>query len=193
VTELLIVRHGETDWNAELRFQGHADPPLNETGRAQARELAAELAGTVADAIYSSDLVRARETAEILSERLEVPVTTLSELREIDVGSWQGLTRDEIETAFPGAYRSWRTGETGWTGGETYDQLRARILPALERIADAHPGGSVIVVGHGGTIRTLRAHVAGSTVAEHRRSLPPIANCEVFRLDVVDAAFRARE
>jgi broad specificity phosphatase PhoE len=183
VTELLIVRHGETDWNAELRFQGHADRSLNETGRAQARALADELADVEAEAIYSSDLARARETAEIVGDRLGLPVVELRELREIDVGSWEGLTRDEVAAKFPEDSR-------GWRHGETYDELAARVLPALERIARAHPGGRVVVVGHGGTMRTLRAHMARMTVDEHRRILPPIRNCEVFRIDVGDSGFR---
>ena len=190
MTELLIVRHGETDWNAELRFQGHADTPLNETGRAQARALAEELVDVRADAIYSSDLSRAQKTAEILGARLGVPVTPLRELREIDVGSWQGLTRAEIEARYPGAYAAWRRGETGWTGGETYASLAERILPALRQIARDHPRGRVLVVGHGGTIRTLRAHVAGVTVGEHRRTLGPIGNCEVYRVEVGEDGFR---
>ncbi len=186
MTDLLIVRHGETDWNAELRFQGHADRPLNETGRAQARALADELSDVAADAIYSSDLIRARETAEILSERLGLPVTAWRELREIDVGDWEGLTREEIDARFPDGYLAWRSGEPGWSGGETYDELGARVLSALERIARSHPGGRVVVVGHGGTIRTIRAHLSGVTVAEHRRTLPGIANCEVFRIQAGD-------
>ena len=182
MTELLIVRHGETDWNAELRFQGHADPPLNETGRAQARALAEQLADLRPEAIYASDLARARETAEIVGGRLELPVTALRELREIDVGDWQGLTHEEIDERFPEAHAAWLRGEAGWSRGETYDELAARVLPALERIARAHPQGRVVVVGHGGTIRTVRAHLSGVSVAEHRRKLPGIANCEVFRI-----------
>ena len=183
MTELLIVRHGETDWNAELRFQGHADRSLNETGRAQARALADELADVEAEAIYSSDLARARETAEIVGERLGLPVIEVRELREIDVGNWEGLTSDEVAARFPDA-------SGGWRQGETYDDLAARVLPALERIARAHPAGRVVVVGHGGTIRTLRAHMARMTVDEHRRILPPIRNCEVLHIDVGDVGFR---
>ncbi len=191
MTELLIVRHGETDWNAELRFQGHADRPLNETGRAQARALADELASVPADAIYSSDLARALETAEILSERLGLPVTALRELREIDVGDWEGLTREEIDVQFPSGSRAWRSGKPGWSGGETYEQLAARVLPALERIARDYPNGRVVVVGHGGTIRSVRAHLARLSVAEHRRRLPSIRNCEVFRINAGDDGLRA--
>src|SRR5512133_1433936 len=101
MTELLLVRHGETNWNRERRFQGHADPPLNDAGREQARELAETLAGEGIDAIYTSDLQRARETAEILAARFGSEVVALRELREIDVGDWQGLTWPEIEERHP--------------------------------------------------------------------------------------------
>jgi probable phosphoglycerate mutase len=190
MTELLVVRHGETDWNAQLRFQGHADPSLNALGREQARGLADELAGAHVQAVYSSDLARARETAEIVGERLGVPVVPRAELREIDVGEWQGLTRGEIDARFPAAYLSWQRGESGWLEGESYEELAARVLPALVRIASEHPGGRVLVVAHGGTIRVVRAHLAGETVAAHRRRLPPIGNCEVFRIRAENGGFR---
>ena len=92
---LLLVRHGETDWNAEGRLQGHTDRPLNDYGRTQARRLAEQLHGDGIAAIYASDLVRARETAEILSERLGLPVLLDADLRERNWGSWEGLTPDE--------------------------------------------------------------------------------------------------
>src|SRR5439155_24499614 len=97
VTELLLVRHGETDWNREGRWQGQADTPLNDVGRAQARELADALAGERLEAIYASDLRRAYETAEIVGARLGLPVTSEPALRETDVGSWSGLAHDELE------------------------------------------------------------------------------------------------
>src|SRR5437763_16473885 len=97
MTMLLLVRHGETDWNAERRWQGHADVPLNEHGRSQAKLLADELAGERAlDAIYVSDLSRARETADIVGTRLGLPVVLARDLREIEVGSREGLTGDEV-------------------------------------------------------------------------------------------------
>jgi len=101
MTTLLLVRHGETDWNAERRWQGHADVPLNERGREQARALAEQLAGESVDAIYSSDLSRARDTADILGARLDVPVVVDADLREIDVGPVEGLTAEE-SAAFDG-------------------------------------------------------------------------------------------
>jgi broad specificity phosphatase PhoE len=182
MTELLLVRHGETDWNAERRFQGHADPPLNDVGRAQARRLADDLAGEHIDAVYTSDLARARETATIVAERLGTPVVPLSELREIDVGDWQGLTWPEVEERYPEGVRAWHESGHGWEGGETYQQLGERILAVLRRIAAEHADERVVVVGHGGTVRAIRAHLEGRTVAESRRGSPPIGNCEVFRI-----------
>ncbi len=182
MTEFLLVRHGETDWNRERRFQGHADPPLNQLGREQARALADELAAEQVDAVYSSDLRRARETAEIVAARLGVPVVIDEALREIDVGEWQGLTLPEIEERFPDGMRRWHEHGHGWEGGETYAQLHERVIRRLREIAAAHPDARVCVVGHGGTIRVVRAYTDRSSVVEHRRTSPAVANCEIFRL-----------
>ncbi len=166
MTELLLVRHAETEWNREGRWQGHADPPLNEAGRAQAHALATTLAGERLDAIYSSDLRRATETAEILGAALGHPVTTDPDLREIDVGSWSGLTREEVAVQFP----DWETHD-----GESREALGERVVAAVRRIAGRHPEGRVLIVSHGGSIRALQRHFDG----EPARVL---ANCEVFRL-----------
>lgn len=184
------MRHGETDWNRDLRFQGHADRPLNETGREQARAIAEELAREQIDAIYTSDLARARETAELIAERARVPFILEPQLREIDVGEWQGLTHPEIEERFPDGMRNWRERGHGWEDGETYDELADRVLAAIDRIVQTHPDGRVVVVGHGGTIRAIRAYVDDSTVAEHRRQLPPVSNCEVFRIGAENGTLR---
>jgi probable phosphoglycerate mutase len=190
VTQLLLVRHGETDWNRDRRFQGHADQPLNDAGREQARALADELAGERIDVVYTSDLVRARETAEIVAARLGAEVLVRSELREIDVGEWEGLSWPEIEERHPEGARSWHEHGHGWTSGETYDQLGERIIKALQQIAADHPAQRVLVVGHGGTVRATRAFIEGLSVADSRRQSPPIGNCEVFRVAVEDGSFR---
>ena len=159
-TRILLARHGETEWNRLGRWQGHADPPLNDTGRGQAEALAGELAGDGVAAIYASDLRRASETARIVGDRLGLTVTEVPALREIDVGSWSGLTRDEVRERFPDGYARWLAGEIGHDG-ETREELTARVVPAVESIADAHPGQLVLVVTHGGAIRALRRHAAG--------------------------------
>lgn len=175
MTTILLARHGETDWNLEGRFQGHADPPLNETGRAQARELAERLRGIEVDVVYSSDLRRALETAEIVAARKELRVTVDPGLREIDVGSWSGLTRAQIEERFrPGEHHD----------GETREEHLARILEAVERIARAHPGERVLIVSHGGSLRALRRHAIGEEVR-------PIEHCAVFELRFRDGSWRS--
>ncbi len=174
MTTLLFARHGETDWNREGRFQGHADPPLNEAGRAQARELAERLQDVPLDAVYSSDLRRAHETAEIIAAAKGLPVVVEPGLREIDVGSWSGLTRSEIEERFPGAEHH---------DGETREEHLERVVATVDRIARAHPGERVLIVSHGGSLRVLRRHAIGEPVH-------PIANCAVYELRFRDGSFR---
>jgi broad specificity phosphatase PhoE len=168
-TTILLARHGETDWNRDRRWQGHSDMPLNESGRDQARALADELAGETIDAVYSSDLVRAHETARIVAERSGLDVTVVPDLREVNVGSWEGLSDDEVRRRFPDAARG------GWENGETYEQMGSRVIDALRRIADTHAGQRVLVVAHGGPLRAALRHCS----ADHDDSIP---NCHVVRL-----------
>jgi broad specificity phosphatase PhoE len=170
VTTILLARHGETDWNREGRWQGWADPPLNDTGREQARKLADQLRATPFDSVYSSDLRRAHETAEIVAEPHRVPVIADPGLREIDLGSWSGLTRAEADERFPGMERP---------DGETRDEHLARVLHAVERIARGHVGERILLVSHGGTMRALRTH---ATDEPHH----PIENCGVIELHFRD-------
>lgn len=176
MTRILLARHGETDWNRVGRWQGHADPPLNETGRLQAVELAETLAGDGVVAVYSSDLSRASETARAIGERLGVEVVEDPALREIDVGSWSGLTREEVQTRFPEGFARWLDGEIGHDG-ETREALTARVVRAIERIAGLHHGGTVVVVTHGGAIRALRRHLHGDPGE-------PVANCATVAIEL---------
>ena len=184
-TRILLARHGETDWNAERRWQGHADPPLNELGREQARSLAALLAGRPVSAVYSSDLHRASETASIAAEPLGLPVLVDERLREVDVGEWSGLTTAEIEERFPGAVERRRAGGNGWELGESYEAMGERIEAALLAIAGAHPGETVLVVTHGGPVRMMR-RLTGVRGEEWQR----VANCDVDELAVLDGRIR---
>ena len=159
-TRILLARHGETEWNRIGRWQGQADPPLNDTGLRQAAELADRLAGQPISAVYASDLRRASETARVVADHLGVELTEDAGLREIDVGSWSGLTRAEVEERFPEGFSRWQAGGIGHDG-ETSDQLTERVVAAVERIAHAHPGETVLAVTHGGAIRAVRRHAAG--------------------------------
>ena len=167
MAELILVRHGETDWNRHGRYQGHADPPLNEAGREQSRELAASLENLELDVIDTSDLRRATETAEIIQSGRDVPVLPERGLREIDVGSWSGLTRGEIEERFPGAEHH---------DGETPEAMRQRVVGTVTEIAGRHVGKRVLIVSHGGALRALLHH------ALRVDSVPRIENCTVYRL-----------
>lgn len=169
VTTVYLARHAESDWNAENRFQGHSDRPLTEVGRAQARALADELAETLLDAVYASPLRRALETAEIVATRKGLPIVTLPDLREVDVGGWAGLSREEVEARFPNAFHRWVGGGEGWEDGESYADMAARVIAEVRRIAARHPNGSVLVVSHGGPIRAVHAAAAGIDVHAYRR------------------------
>jgi broad specificity phosphatase PhoE len=190
VTTIVLARHGETDWNRDNRFQGHADPPLNERGREQAAALAELLAGDGIRAVYSSPLLRALETAEIVGGRLGLPVTPVEALREIDVGEWQGLAREEVARRYPEAFARWLAFSTGWEQGESYEELGERVLAGLRGIAAAHPRERVLVVSHGGPCRTILAAAAGVSHAELRRRMRAMANCGVARLAVRDGVVR---
>lgn len=169
MTTILLARHGESDWNHAQRWQGHADRPLTDRGREQARALAERLRDVELDAVYSSDLTRARDTAEIVAAEHGLPVHELAALREVDVGAWAGLTRAEAEHRFPDAYRRWVSGGEGWDDGETYEQVTERAVGAVKAIADAHPGRRILVVAHGGTIRAVHAAALGVDVHTYRR------------------------
>jgi probable phosphoglycerate mutase len=156
MTELILVRHGETDWNAVGRLQGHTDRPLSDYGRKQARRLAEELEGERFEAIYASDLARARETAEIIGAQLGLPIILDPDLREKDWGNWEGLTsteRLEIELV-----------------GESTEEHQRRLLAGLDRIAAQHPAGRVLVVTHGGSMRRVQTEALGF-------ALPVVENC----------------
>jgi broad specificity phosphatase PhoE len=178
-TTFLLVRHGEADWNVERRVQGHSDRPLTQVGVAQARALAEQLADEPIDAVYSSDLARAHDTARLIADAHGLQVETLPELRERDFGTWEGLTDDEVFIRFPQA----RTGS--WGDAETKEELEARIRDAMGRIASRHPEGRVLVVTHGGPLRVL---IPDSLVDGDDRSIP---NCHLIRLAFRDGGFVA--
>lgn len=163
-TRILLVRHGETDDNKNLVFQGQEGRGLNARGREQAALLAARLvkAGARPGALVSSDLDRARETAEILGAVLGLAPELDPDLREVYLGGWQGLSYDQIAQKFPEEWAAWRNGEdVRRGGGETYAELAARMARALDRAAVAHEGGATLVVSHGAAIKSFVGRVLG--------------------------------
>jgi broad specificity phosphatase PhoE len=168
-TTILMVRHGETDWNVERRVQGQTDRPLNETGLAQARALAEALADEPLDAVYASDLARAYETARIVAEPRGLKVVPVPELREKHFGTWEGLTDEEVLERYPDAIGD------GWGDAETSEELVDRVRAALARIASEHEDGRVLVVTHGGPLR-----VALRWCEEEWNG--SIANCQLHRI-----------
>jgi broad specificity phosphatase PhoE len=155
-TRLLLIRHGESTWNAEGRWQGHADPPLSVTGTGQARAAAAAL--TRVTAVWCSDLARAHQTAQLCAPA-GLEVQTDRRLRERDVGAWTGLTRDAIEGRYPGWVADGRRPD-GWEDDEA---VARRAVPALLTIAaDLERGAHAVVVSHGGLIRAVTAGLGGT-------------------------------
>ena len=157
VRRILLIRHGQSTWNAEGRWQGQADPPLSELGEEQARDAARRLRAGDFSRLVASDLQRARRTAELLAEALGLAVETDPDLREIDVGDWTGLTRAEIDALAPGALADWSEGRSESTpGGELRRHLTDRACAVLRRVAgEAGADDRVLLVSHGALIRNL--------------------------------------
>ncbi len=172
VKRVVVWRHGRTTWNADGRYQGQADPPLDEIGRDQCRRAARVLAADPPDLILASDLLRATATADALADITGTPVKVDPRLREIDVGSWQGLTRTEVAARHPEQHAAWLAGQPLLDrGGESKAQLDARVLAALREI----DVGYVLLVTHGGTSRSIidaLLHLPESS----RRWLAPLGN-----------------
>ena len=167
-----LVRHGQTDWNAEGRFQGQADPPLNAAGRAQARAVAARLTGVSFAAAYASDLRRVADTAAAVMQGRQPPVTTLAELREKQFGDWEGITFQEAEARDPERYRrifrvASYDGVTAPPGGESDCQLLQRLAGVAERLRAVHGGveENILVAGHGGSLCALIVSLLGLPAA----------------------------
>lgn len=181
---LVAVRHGQTSWNAAGRFQGHADPPLDARGMAQAEQVAAELAGLGLERanVLSSDLRRAAATASAVARAIGSEVVRDPDLREVDLGGWTGLDHAAARTRFPEEYRLWQAGlDVRRGGGETPGEAGQRVAARVERALVAAPDRSLIVIGHGVALRagleTLRARGAISFSGP----APHLTNCAYLR------------
>lgn len=163
VTELVFVRHAETVWNAEERWQGQTDVPLSASGREEVRLVAARLAGERFDRVLASDLQRAHETARGIAPHADVELDRA--LREMHLGAWCGLLHREVQERFPDELRALQRGEDRRIGGdgETVVELAARVTAAVARIERESAGARVLIVTHGGVIRALLLDVLGLT------------------------------
>lgn len=159
MARVLLLRHGQSTWNAESRWQGQADPPLSPEGERQAGAAALLLADLGIAAVVSSPQQRALQTAEVVAEALGLgPVEIDADLRERHVGDWSGLTRADIDARWPGALDDWRAGQLHRPpGGEHHDDMAGRVLAALARLA-GRPEPVVLAVTHGGVIHLVERH-----------------------------------
>jgi probable phosphoglycerate mutase len=188
-TELVLVRHGETEMNRELRFQGQVDVALNATGREQARRLAARLAGEKADAVYVSDLLRARQTAEPIAGELALQPVADSGLREQAFGRVDGMRVDDIQREHPEAWQGWLRFEPDFAmpEGESTRAFHTRVMDAMRRLVAAHPRQTVVVVTHGGVLDMIYRTARSLGLAGPRQS--EIPNAGLNRIRAREGAF----
>lgn len=184
-----LVRHAESTWNAAGLWQGQADPPLSERGTGQAAALAEYFPDTDVTHLLTSDQQRARQTAEPFGARFGLDAEVWEVLREIDVGSWSGRTRDEIRAADPGAIERYHRGEAGWEGGETFEAHEERCRRAVDRLEAISSDGVVVAVSHGATIRGVVRTMLGIPHTERWRLSGP-AHTSVTHLSTSPAGWR---
>jgi len=154
ITRLLVIRHGETAWNLEARIQGHTDIPLNEHGRWQAERLAQALADEGLDAVYASDLQRARDTGQAVARALGLALRLDAGLRERNFGRLESMTQNEVALRWPDEGRRWRERDPSYgpEGGETLQHFYDRCVDTATRLARSHPGQTIALVAHGGVL-----------------------------------------
>ena len=170
---LILLRHGRTEWNAQRRFQGQADPPLDAVGRAQAYEVASLVAALRPDLLVSSDAQRATQTAAVLSAVTGLDVLSLPGLRERSLGHWEGLTRDDVAERYPDEFADWVAGrDVSRRGGETRPQVAERARAAFDALPEVPV---TVAVTHSATAMALCASLLGMDQQTH--VLGPLANC----------------
>lgn len=161
MTEIIIIRHGETEWNQTGRFQGHSDVPLSKTGRAQAETLGQNLAINYVDAIYASDLIRAMETAAPLAARFGLTVTPDPLLRELNFGAWEGRSFSDVNAENPNAMKQFYNDPecADIPDSEPFPDFQKRVAGRVREIAELHRGKRIVIVSHGASIRILLADI----------------------------------
>lgn len=174
MTEFVLVRHGQTDWNVARRYQGQLDIPLNAEGIRQAEVLADVIAAETFDAIYSSDLKRALQTAALVQRGRNIAVIPDARLREIGFGEWEGTCLDDIRTTYPQRFTQSAQDPTISLapGGESVSAVAARTIAFANEISGIFPRGNVLVVTHGLALATLICHVEGIPLTEAYRVVP---------------------
>jgi 2,3-bisphosphoglycerate-dependent phosphoglycerate mutase len=189
-TELIIIRHGETEWNLVGRMQGHSDSDLTALGRRQAEAVAARLACERLDALYASDLGRAMKTAAALARTTGLPVVPDTRLRERNMGIFQGLTHDQMRQRFPQDSEQFASRRPNYVipDGESMQQCHDRVVAGLQAIADRHIGGRVAVVTHGGPLSMVFRHTMGLLVNAPRRW--SLFNASINRFHVREATWQ---
>jgi len=178
MTSWILVRHGATDWNREGRYQGQADPPLNAEGLAQAEALASALASHPIQAVLSSDLQRARVSAERIARRHDVAVLLDERLREVNQGAWEGMLIGDILAAYPAEWRALMEDPLHARapgGGESVSQVATRAMACLGDLAIRYPLGPVVVVSHGLTLACVLCEARGLPLEDARQHIPPNA------------------
>ena len=184
MTELILIRHGETEWNRELRFQGHVDVGLNATGLEQARRLARRLSGEAAHRIYASDLLRAQQTAQPLGQALGLATLTDAALREQSFGQVDGMRVDDIKAQHPQAWEGWLRFEEDYCmpQGETTRQFHGRVMDAVHRLVASHPGETLVIVTHGGVLDMIYRTARSLGLSGPRQSEIPNAGVNRVRM-----------
>ncbi|SFR01976.1 alpha-ribazole phosphatase [Desulfoscipio geothermicus] len=168
---VFLIRHGETQWNKDFRIQGKSDVPLSDNGTRQAEALSNRLAGQEFAAFFSSNLSRARETAAIIARPHNQPVQVLNDLQELNFGHWEGMTIEEIRRQYRQESSAWWASplETRIPGGENLAELAERSVRAIKTIIERYPRQQVVVVAHGGTIRSIVGTVLGFDLNQYWR------------------------
>ncbi len=184
MTRVIIIRHGETEWNASVKYQGHTDVELSEVGKAQAVKVGERLKKEKINAIYSSDLKRAYDTGLQIAKRCRLSCITQEDLRETSFGEWEGLTYKEISSKYPKLVKKWRSDPETIKppGGESFRQMQERVINIFNKIISKHPGETVALISHGGTIRVLLCYILGVKLKYYWKF--KVDNCSITRIEI---------